>query len=135
MLTRKAWYETMTSTGYQTIVFTEINPTSTTTAITVTYWNAGFLDAPIPGASPFTMGPFTVISNAVSSPPLTTPPPTTTDESSMTKTVYVTIYTATYVSAAALPASYVPTYAGLVACVLVSGMWIQQMPSCLMDGT
>ncbi|OCK84425.1 hypothetical protein K432DRAFT_401123 [Lepidopterella palustris CBS 459.81] len=112
------WYETMTSTGYQTIVFTEINPTSTTTMITVGYWNAGFLDAPIPGAPPFTMGPFTVMSHAVSLPPLTTPPPTppptAAATSGETKTEYVTIYTATYVSTAALPTAYVPTYSTLV---------------------
>ena len=58
MLTREAWYETMTSTGYKDVVFTEINPTSTTTTISgILCFARGALTAGI------TMGPFTVISH------------------------------------------------------------------------
>src|SRR5216117_3973248 len=54
-LTWPAFYKTMTSTGYKTYVFTEINPTSTTTVIMPTiqgtYCQLGHL----------TFGPFTVV--------------------------------------------------------------------------
>ena len=61
------------------MVFTEINPTSTTTAITLVYnrlWD---------GASYYTIGPYTVLQHET---PVTTP--TTTQLSNPTVTVTVT---------------------------------------------
>jgi hypothetical protein len=75
----------MTTTGYINMVFTEINPTSTTTAITLVYnrlWD---------GASYYTIGPYTVLQHET---PVTTPTPTaaptTTQLSNPTVTVTVT---------------------------------------------
>src|SRR3954451_6375698 len=69
----------MTQTGYQDIVFTEINPTSTTTAITMLY-NPGYYQ------TLFTLGPVTIVSNET---PQTTP--TVTNLSPTTVTVVPTI--------------------------------------------
>src|SRR5277367_2734234 len=70
----------MTSTGYQTIVFTEINPTSTTTPITMSFnLGDGYFGAVY---TEYDLGPVTIVSNSVPLPPLTTPsvssPPLTT---------------------------------------------------------
>ena len=60
----------MTSTGYKEMVFTEINPTSTTTTIVVNY-NRGYV-----GAYVFTIGPFALIQHDVGAPTPTNPNPT-----------------------------------------------------------
>ena len=69
----------MTQAGSQEIVFTEINPTSTTTAITMIY-DPGY------GQAVFTLGPVTIISNVI---PQTTP--TVTNPTTVTVVPTVTV--------------------------------------------
>ena len=61
----------MTATGYQDIVFTEINPTSTTTPIIMFFCHNPPLYAD--ECDTYTLGPVTIISNSVSLSPVTTP--------------------------------------------------------------
>jgi hypothetical protein len=85
----------MTTTGYQNIEFTEINPTSTTTPITmeICLYPDFSLDC-----SQYILGPVTIVSNEVSLPPVTTPPtPATTPSTSNIATVTVTISSSTLV--------------------------------------
>src|SRR5277367_1972864 len=69
----------MTQTGYQDIIFTEINPASTTTAIAA-FYNPGYYQ------SVFTLGPVTIISNAI-----TRTTPTATNLQPTTVTVVPTV--------------------------------------------
>lgn len=69
----------MTQAGSQEIVFTEINPTSTTTAITMIY-DPGY------GQSVFILGPVTIISNVK-----TQTTPTVTNLQPTTVTVVPTV--------------------------------------------
>lgn len=71
----------MTQTGYQDIVFTEINPTSTTTAITMIY-NPGYYQ------TIFTLGPVTIVSNVI---PQTTPTVTNLQPTTVTVVPTVTV--------------------------------------------
>jgi hypothetical protein len=64
-----AFYKTMTTTGFKAIVFTEINPTSTTTPITMKFDRNGNFYAP----AVYTLGPVTILTNSVSQPPPGTP--------------------------------------------------------------
>ena len=86
----------MTLTGYQDIIFTEINPTSTTTAITM-FYDPGYYQ------TVFTLGPVTIVSNVVrqTTPTITNLEPTTitvvptvTDATPETKPEF--IYTTTF---------------------------------------
>jgi hypothetical protein len=69
----------MTQTGYQDILFTEINPTSTTTMITM-FYNPGY------GQTVFTLGPVTILTN-----PLTQTTPTVTQPATVTVVPTVTV--------------------------------------------
>lgn len=71
----------MTQTGYQNIFFTEINPTSTSTAITMIYYNAQCC-----GATSFILGPVTILPNT-----LTKTTPTVTQPETVTVVPTVTV--------------------------------------------
>jgi hypothetical protein len=77
----------MTTSGYKGFVFTEINPTSTTTSITMLY-SYNFDDVP----QTYVLGPATILPNAVPVPPPGTPttPPDAYYSATLTEVVTVT---------------------------------------------
>src|SRR5271168_2724265 len=89
----------MTQTGYQDILFTEINPTSTTTAITM-FYNPGYYQIV------FTLGPVTIAPNVITQttptvtqlqPTTVTVVPTVTVESSPTTVTKLTTSSSTLI--------------------------------------
>jgi hypothetical protein len=74
----------MTQTGYQDIIFTEINPTSTTTAITMIYTTLGYFDDDY--STSFILGPVTILTNQ-----LTKTTPTVTQPATVTVVPTVTV--------------------------------------------
>ena len=104
----KANYETMTSTGYQPVVFTEINPTSTTTTIVGIYTHL-YGEFTIQ----FTFGPFTVVSHlgqetqtVTTTAPQTAAPTTTTSPPTVTAVVTVTQQSSSSTSFSSLNCEY-----------------------------
>jgi hypothetical protein len=118
----KANAHTMTTTGYKNLVFTEINPTSTTTTILVVY-NRLWI-----GAITYTLGPYTVIPHETPvTTPTPTPPPTTKQPD---PTVACTPATTVTVSSPNSATTVPPNCEFLVTAFLAVVYWLSPFPVC-----
>ncbi|OCL14442.1 hypothetical protein AOQ84DRAFT_405903 [Glonium stellatum] len=134
---------TMSTTGYINMVFTEINPTSTTTTILLVY------QPDCCNQKVFTLGPYTVLRHdttpSTPTPPVITPPPA--QSAQPTQTAASATVTPISVGTSLSPAPFSPsTCESLLAAFLVvfwhfisvslfSGRLATLLPVCCADGT